>query len=1161
MEETDRSSDLVSPRTYSENGAVLTPVPLHYDDTVSTTSIQKVLFVNSGAVPLETHVNTTTFPIVYDSSSSLEDILEVMRRKFSVGPDSLLTRIGFAFHNHGDLTRFCNREAWFSDSDLEENQTVFSPNAQFMLYFLREFKVTHVDYLACKTLQSEKWRKYFKLIQSQTGVIVGASDDDTGNVKYGGDWVQESTMEDVREVYFTSAIENYASLLSSALTIVANLGKHNDSLTILGDYMYTFAGTKIYKIDLRTNAVSDFYNQGNTTLIRAMCAHGDFLYFHSGNNSIGKLNLSNGSIVSLTWITGLNAPWGIVTDGTYLYITNYLSGGYIVRIPLATGGAAPAPWITGLSYPWRLCIYGSHLYLNGSNARIRKYNLSNGSLVTADLTGSAVAGVPIWAHNSYIYVAMVRFDNVSHGITQAKLDGTAVNPSFFVRSERLLTPDYSYYTHTNDMAVYNNRLYCASYDYGYVFYIDNLPPLPTVAPLISNRPTASASITYPATIGSVSLTGGTALSAVGGTAVPGVFSISSTISSSVFNAGTYTDVLATFAPTDTGAFSTISTSVPSITVLKATPFLSARPTSATTIYPNKLSAIVVTGGSCTVTNGGAALTGTFVIHPDLSNSVFAVGTYQDVSAVFVPTSSNYGPINTTIPTLTVTQVSTAQLASIGVSVTDLKTAGYSATELKTAGFTATQQKSAGFTAAQLKTAGYNASEQKTAGVTAADLKTAGFTATEQKNAGFTTPELKTAGYQPTELMTAGITAASLYQIFTTPTETKSVTKAVVSDILASTSKTTVPLSTLVGYTFDPLVTSVVAVKVTDVNTPIVVSRSELLSGAAAVYAVLDVSSSYIEIPTWYSSIRVMNVGGEKYRIYDSKGTKVLYDNLLLGDTRTHDGLTVVIGSVTATFAPPPTVNFVLTGLNSAFTLSSSSEIPNYQPASLMTDATITLSQGVSASDLQNTFFYRTDNPITTDASFVYYYVDTTKWSNQSTILNPKNGIVTAGGYVSNDNGSKDFLRDLARQLFGTYLAADLFTNEDAVVTDINLKFDTVASNVVALLTSIDKTSGSLSSMSTDEFGKKYLKDNTSTSNISRELFNQLITSAPARFVDIKTTHLYNSVEDGFYKMPIMPGDKITFKVTISPSASQVAAVPTGLTSMTSRSYTVILNVT
>jgi hypothetical protein len=96
---------------------------------------------------------------------------------------------------------------------------------------------------------------------------------------------------------------------------------------------------------------------------------------------------------------------------------------------------------------------------------------------------------------------------------------------------------------------------------------------------------------------------------------------------------------------------------------------------------------------------------------------------------------------------------------------------------------------------------------------------------------------------------------------------------------------------------------------------------------------------------------------------------------------------------------------------------------------------------------------------------------------------------------------------------------------------------------------------------TDEFGKKYLKDDTSTSNISRELLNELMTSAPTRFIDIKTNYLYNLVEDGFYKIPIIPGDTISFKVTVCPATGQTAAVPTGKTSLTNRSYTVILNVT
>ena len=253
------------------------------------------------------------------------------------------------------------------------------------------------------------------------------------------------------------------------------------------------------------------------------------------------------------------------------------------------------------------------------------------------------------------------------------------------------------------------------------------------------------------------------------------------------------------------------------------------------------------------------------------------------------------------------------------------------------------------------------------------------------------------------------------------------------------------------------------------------------------------------------------------------------------------------------------VNFVLSAFESSFTLSESATIPS-QVLSLTTDATITLSTSVAASVLQNTFFIRSDEDITLDASFVYYYTDTSKWSNAQTVLNPKNGIVTSNGYVASDNVSKDFIRDLARQLFGTYLGADMFTNEDSVVTDINSKCDTVASTIMALLTSIDKTSGSFSGMSTDLSGAKYLKDNTSSSNISRELMNQLFSSAPSRFVNIKDNYKYNATEDGFYRLPILAGDTITFKLTLVPAAGQVSAVPTGPSSLNQRTYTVILNV-
>jgi hypothetical protein len=278
----------------------------------------------------------------------------------------------------------------------------------------------------------------------------------------------------------------------------------------------------------------------------------------------------------------------------------------------------------------------------------------------------------------------------------------------------------------------------------------------------------------------------------------------------------------------------------------------------------------------------------------------------------------------------------------------------------------------------------------------------------------------------------------------------------------------------------------------------------------------------------------------------------------LGDTYVYDGLSMLLGSLYGILRPTA-VDLMLTALNSQLTLTSSAALPSYGPT-LTSDATITLSGGITEFEAQNTFFFRTDEQICLDASFVSYYVDTTKWTTNMSVISPKNGTVTSNYYVSGDAVGKDFLRDLARQLFGTYLAVDLFTNEDNVVADINTKCDTVSSLITLLLRTIDKTQGSIPGLSQDSSGNYFFKDNSTTSNISREIFNEMITQAPQRFNDM-TLYQYNAgVNDGFYRLPILAGDTLSYKITIGSAAGQAAAVPTGRTTLAPRTYTVTLNV-
>lgn len=254
------------------------------------------------------------------------------------------------------------------------------------------------------------------------------------------------------------------------------------------------------------------------------------------------------------------------------------------------------------------------------------------------------------------------------------------------------------------------------------------------------------------------------------------------------------------------------------------------------------------------------------------------------------------------------------------------------------------------------------------------------------------------------------------------------------------------------------------------------------------------------------------------------------------------------------------VNIVLSAMNSQFTLSTSGAIPSINQMAT-SDATIHLTYSVPATVLQETFFYRADEFITSDASFVYYYVDMSRWPGALNSLNPQNGTVVSNCYVANDDIAKDFMRNLAEQLFGTYLGADLFTNETEVAVDISLNCSTIAEEIIALLTSIDKTNGSIVGISTDSSGNKYMNDDRSSKNICREIFNELISNAPTRFENIKDNWPYNAggVDDGFYKMPVLPGDNVSFRITIAPAANQATAVPTGRTSLASRTYTVILH--
>ena len=85
----------------------------------------------------------------------------------------------------------------------------FTEQADWFNTMIQTFQVKRVDFLACDTLTDPLWSIFY----SKINAVVGASNDRTGNLKYGGDWVMESTGQDIESVYFTKSIEYYKYLL------------------------------------------------------------------------------------------------------------------------------------------------------------------------------------------------------------------------------------------------------------------------------------------------------------------------------------------------------------------------------------------------------------------------------------------------------------------------------------------------------------------------------------------------------------------------------------------------------------------------------------------------------------------------------------------------------------------------------------------------------------------------------------------------------------------------------------------------------------------------------------------------------------------------------------------------------------------------------------
>ncbi len=318
-------------------------IPTHNDYSNFT----NIMFIDKSISQYQTFVdsaNLYTLPIVYSRFSNVSTLNTFLSQNFTH-----IERLCFAFHGFSASSvspsqNLFQDDLFFHDSDLLANVTEYSKNVSFIKNLISQYTVKNIDYLGCNLLKFPNWKSYFELIASDSSVIVGASEDETGNLKYGGDWILENTNENVKLVYFSSGIDTFTGLLVDYYATVESYPTSGINVT----YTYTLSGTDatitafssngVTVVDLVIPAVfstdvvvsianSAFYNKnlsGTLTLPSSLTNIGEW-NFYSMTSITGNLIIPN----SVTFIgqyafylcTGLTGT--LTLSNTLTTIDNY----------------------------------------------------------------------------------------------------------------------------------------------------------------------------------------------------------------------------------------------------------------------------------------------------------------------------------------------------------------------------------------------------------------------------------------------------------------------------------------------------------------------------------------------------------------------------------------------------------------------------------------------------------------------------------------------------------------------------------------------------------------------------------------------------------------------------------------------------------------------
>lgn len=145
---------------------------------------------------------------------------------------------------------------------------------------------------------------------------------------------------------------------------------------------------------------------------------------------------------------------------------------------------------------------------------------------------------------------------------------------------------------------------------------------------------------------------------------------------------------------------------------------------------------------------------------------------------------------------------------------------------------------------------------------------------------------------------------------------------------------------------------------------------------------------------------------------------------------------------------------------------------------------------------------------------------------------------SAQGGASKNMICHDFVRYLAVKLFNNSNATDLFSNQKDLLT--NIREDAKAQWDTEVITNTLQDAAVSGGIDGSETGDMLDRSVTDATNVSFRLFEQLIKQDPTRFQDMSAGGfaMDEAANPGIYAIPFTDGDKISFRITLTPAAGQ-----------------------